>query len=305
MIDLDILSNFMVVAKTMNITKAASMLYISQSALSRQIQLLEKQLGAVLLTHNKKSLQLTVAGKILFDNGPELLSLADELTTQISVIGRKFESNIVIDTAYLYDRFLRNLYVSFRSQYPSINCTVFNRRAYLVQDEVISGSADLGLIDSAMAEEFPSKAKLLNSLPISIDPLAVMVNEEHPFAKKGYCTLDDLRAECNPLIYSSSAGGFTSGGRFKFFTNVSEKEKINITVSEGLNWETIMYDVDVQNNVIICLKSFEQSCAPHHVVLEVKDSGYFSTQMLVWSKSNSKSAVNKFINLAKAELTKA
>ena len=50
-----------------NITKAASDLYISQSALSQNLQAAEKELGTLLFDRTRSPLQPTDAGKIFID----------------------------------------------------------------------------------------------------------------------------------------------------------------------------------------------------------------------------------------------
>ena len=50
---------------TKNYTKTAEELYIDQSALSRHIAALEKEIGAQLILRSKNSFQLTEAGKLV------------------------------------------------------------------------------------------------------------------------------------------------------------------------------------------------------------------------------------------------
>ena len=56
------LKNFLVVANVLNFRKATEKIYIAQPALSRQIQLLEREIGAQLFDRSKKQIKLTAAG---------------------------------------------------------------------------------------------------------------------------------------------------------------------------------------------------------------------------------------------------
>ena len=56
------LKYFAAVADTLNFSRAAETLFISQSALSKQIADLERELGMVLLQRDKRSVRLTPAG---------------------------------------------------------------------------------------------------------------------------------------------------------------------------------------------------------------------------------------------------
>ena len=57
---------FLTVAKYMNFTHAAQSLYITQPALSRQIQLMEEELGCILFVRNSRNMRLTPSGSILY-----------------------------------------------------------------------------------------------------------------------------------------------------------------------------------------------------------------------------------------------
>jgi DNA-binding transcriptional LysR family regulator len=64
---------FVAVAEELNFNRAAERLYISQSALSRQIQQLEENLSAVLLERNSKRVALTVAGESFYHHALRIL----------------------------------------------------------------------------------------------------------------------------------------------------------------------------------------------------------------------------------------
>ena len=58
---------FMAVATNLSFTKTAEELYVSQPAISRQISLLEKELGTKLFKRNNQKTELTESGKLYFD----------------------------------------------------------------------------------------------------------------------------------------------------------------------------------------------------------------------------------------------
>ena len=63
--DLRQLEMFRAVAEQGTFTKAAGRLHVSQSAVSRQVQLLEQELGGSLLRRSAKGVTLTEAGQLL------------------------------------------------------------------------------------------------------------------------------------------------------------------------------------------------------------------------------------------------
>ena len=70
MTDLRRLQYFVAVARERNFTRAAERLHIAQPALSRQVRLLEQELGVELLHRTTHEFELTEAGKFLLERGP-------------------------------------------------------------------------------------------------------------------------------------------------------------------------------------------------------------------------------------------
>ena len=68
------LKYFITVAEIKNITYAAQRLYTSQPTISRQIQMLEAELGYSLFNRRGKPLKLTEPGKILYEGMKEAIS---------------------------------------------------------------------------------------------------------------------------------------------------------------------------------------------------------------------------------------
>jgi len=78
---LELIRGFVAVGRRMSITLAAADLYVTQSAVSRQIRELERVLGVKLLTRGHRSVSLTVEGQTLFgaaDSGLQTLENACE-----------------------------------------------------------------------------------------------------------------------------------------------------------------------------------------------------------------------------------
>lgn len=70
---------FVTVIDCNSFTEAAERLFISQSAISQQIQALEKELGVQLIVRQNRRFSLTPAGEYFYNRGKGLLDEADEL----------------------------------------------------------------------------------------------------------------------------------------------------------------------------------------------------------------------------------
>lgn len=81
MIDMELrqLRYFVAVADTLNFSRAAESLYLSQSALSKQIQDLEQELGVTLFERDRRSVSLTQAGQVLLPEAKTILMRSEKL----------------------------------------------------------------------------------------------------------------------------------------------------------------------------------------------------------------------------------
>jgi len=84
---LDLIQGFEAAARTLSFTKAAEELFITQSAVSRQIRGLEDHLGVSLFERRPRSLSLTENGRILHRAASEFLERLQETTDRLRTDG--------------------------------------------------------------------------------------------------------------------------------------------------------------------------------------------------------------------------
>ena len=80
---LDLLKGFEAAARNLSFTKAAAELFVTQSAVSRQIQTLEEQLGVALFRRSHRELRLTEEGQTLYKTSAEVLRLLRDVTGRL------------------------------------------------------------------------------------------------------------------------------------------------------------------------------------------------------------------------------
>jgi epsilon-lactone hydrolase len=93
-IELRHLRSFVAVAEELNFGRAASRLYLSQPALSRQIRALERLVGCDLLRRSTHRVELTLAGEALLDRARQLLADLDEAISMTRSVGGELEGRI-------------------------------------------------------------------------------------------------------------------------------------------------------------------------------------------------------------------
>ncbi|ARJ70998.1 LysR family transcriptional regulator [Paracoccus contaminans] len=85
--DLRQLRYFVAVARERNYTRAAEVLHIAQPALSRQIQLLEDELGVVLLLRSSRPVQLTGSGRLFYEQALQVLGRVEQMVEATRRVG--------------------------------------------------------------------------------------------------------------------------------------------------------------------------------------------------------------------------
>lgn len=158
---------FIAVAETLNFSRAAETLYISQSALSQQVADLEREMGTELLLRSKRSVELTAAGETLLREGKKLLLRSEKLTPMVRhsaqstggvtelylgldlrVVGSPVFLSMLTDAVYLLHREqpgLRPVYQTF--EFPelarSLDIGELDMGFFLHHEQSICANADI------------------------------------------------------------------------------------------------------------------------------------------------------------------
>lgn len=90
------LKSFLTVAREKNLTRAAEVLHLSQSALSTQIKQLEEKFGVRLFKRTSRGMLLTDKGRLLLAQAQDVLEAADQLLQQASFLSRGNTASVAI-----------------------------------------------------------------------------------------------------------------------------------------------------------------------------------------------------------------
>lgn len=90
---------FLMAAREENITKAASLLHITQPTLSRQLMQLEEELGVTLFTRSNHRIILTDDGMLLKRRAQELVSLAERQRWNFSMMRIPWQGRLPLAAA--------------------------------------------------------------------------------------------------------------------------------------------------------------------------------------------------------------
>ncbi|MDO4232002.1 MAG: LysR family transcriptional regulator [Lautropia sp.] len=143
--DLRQIRYFIAVAETRNFTRAAERLHIAQPPLSRQIQLLEEELGAQLILRDSRPLRLTEAGRVFYEQAIQLLYRVEQLkrTTVQVALGHKQTLSIGFVASTLYGG-LPGLVRKLRQHHPEVDIQLVELSSIQQISALKSGRIDVG-----------------------------------------------------------------------------------------------------------------------------------------------------------------
>ena len=176
--------------ETKSFSKAARLNEVTQSAVSQQLKAMESHYDMLIIDRNQKKFRLTPQGTVLYSTFKEILVLYEKLNCEIQEMRNIVSGTIQISTVNSIGLHELPPYLkSFIKDFPSVNARVEYRRANLVYEDVLHGSADIGLV------AFPVNHKELTTINFAQDELVVAMNPEHSLANKKTLSISDLRGE--------------------------------------------------------------------------------------------------------------
>lgn len=145
--EIRVLKYFLMVAREENITKAASLLHLTQPTLSRQLMQLEEELGVTLFHRSKHRIILTEEGMLLRRRAEEIVSLADKTREELRLEREQLSGTISIGSGELQSsRYLTRLLTSFQEANPLVDFTIYSGNSDNIKERIERGVLDAGLL---------------------------------------------------------------------------------------------------------------------------------------------------------------
>ncbi|MDQ0202336.1 LysR family transcriptional regulator [Pectinatus haikarae] len=139
---------FQAVVRCQNFTEAAEECYISQSAISQQIQALERELGVKLLERKKRKFFLTPAGEFFYKKSLVLVNDFDHLWAETIQIAKGAVHDLAIGyLKYYRGNELRQSIAEFRVKYPEVALQTLDGAHEELYEFLRTGKADIVISD--------------------------------------------------------------------------------------------------------------------------------------------------------------
>lgn len=189
--------------RDLNISHAADALYTSQPGISKQIKLLEEELGIEIFVRNGKRIaSITEPGRLVLDIAQRLLLEADNL----KLVGQEFRSqdtgSLTIATTHTQARYaLPPVVKQFIERYPGVKLNLHQGNPTQIAEQALNGEADI-----AIATEALDQYDELVTLPCYEWHHCLIVPQDHPLLNEDELTLAKL-AEYPIITYDFAFSG--------------------------------------------------------------------------------------------------
>lgn len=187
--EIRILRYFLTVAREENITRAASILHITQPTLSRQLMQLEDELNTQLLIRGKNKITLTDAGMLLRRRAQEIIELTDKTEKEFLESDELIAGEIFIGAGEIKAmQQLGEFMIQFQHRYPHIQYHLYSGNADDVKQKIDQGFIDIGLLTEPVDIEKYDFVRLDYK-----EAWGIIAPKNSDIAKKEYVTPEDIK----------------------------------------------------------------------------------------------------------------
>lgn len=190
--DLKQLEHFVAVAEERHFTRAAKRLNIVQSGLSTSIRALENELGAELFVRSTRRVDLTVVGRVLYQEAQRALTAVRRARDAVSAVQNLHRGTLTIGTVQSLSPFLDlpALLARFHADHPDVEIHLRIANSTHLLEKVRDGRLDL-----AFMPFFGSPTQGLTTRIVACEDLVVACSPNHPLAKRDTVSFEDLASE--------------------------------------------------------------------------------------------------------------
>lgn len=257
-------------AESGSFSQAAELNFVTQSAVSQQVRMLEGKFKRKLFerVRGRRELRLTEAGESFYEESRRVLEAYAKLEARMQGEGGRVSGTVRVATVYsvgLHE--LPPVVRRFMSLYPEAKIALEYSRTTRIMRDVLSGAVELGVV------AYPERRKGLEVVELSGDRLVLICPPEHPLAKRKVVRPTELQGQ-EFVLFESDIPTRRAIDRLLKAHGVTVK-----SVAEFDNIETIKRAVEV---------GFGLAIVPRPSILDEQRSGQLAAVGLAgpeWTRS--------------------
>jgi LysR family transcriptional regulator, benzoate and cis,cis-muconate-responsive activator of ben and cat genes len=288
---------FSAVCEAKSFVHAAERINMAQPPLSRAIQNLEQEIGVTLIDRTVRPLELTEAGRFLYEQGQRLLQRADEIKRATRALGktRRQFFNIGFVGSTLYG-FLPSIIRRFKTDFPDVEVGLSEMITLQQQEALLARRIDVGFGRLELGEHPEIERRTIYN-----EPLVLAVPREHDLRNASTVWLEQVAKE--PFIlYPSKPRPSFADQVLDLFTRHKLKPKV---VLEANEIQTALGLVAANIGVTLVPQSVSRLRLGDVVFLSLADSEILSPVIMGFRRDNETDLLRAIIRYAELELQAA
>ena len=292
------LKYFIAVVRCLSFTEAAKSLFMTQPALSRQIQAMEAELGTQLFIRDKKTLKLTPGGSALYSKLPDFLRQYEEMMEDARNANRDFEGQLRIGFLDIYDasQLFPPVVEAFQRNHGGIRLTMERFSLGELPERLYEGKLDIICTYGFSLFDKPD----LVTVNVQKFDSCIMFNKDHPLANKPDLTMDDLRQERFIQL-----GREASQEGYQYIANLISRGGISPEVQYVEKNDDVLLWVEMGCGIAVTSDRTVERHNPKVVIRELNMPEVKGHDITVaWRRSNYNPAIALFMELMEKEAEK-
>ncbi len=287
------LKYFIAVAEYRSFTKAANQYYISQTAITQQVQALEETMDVQLIDRSRRPITLTPAGNVFLGEARAILERMNAAVGRVRDASTGLVGSLRVGYTKGYERSnLSNLLRAFHQEYPNILITCCRCDTDTLAAGLLNGDYDIIFTwDSTnILEEDQVDHRLVERVP-----LVVALYAGHPFSGRHTLNRKELRGES--ILYMSPSGMDDSFGDSRF---------MELYRKAGYQPNILFRSSDAESVLMMVAAEEGISILPSYVTSKLKDADNlvfiplvgeeeYEEIIAVWKKDNPGQALLRFL----------
>ena len=187
--DTNKMREFVKLCETLNFTKAARELYLSQSTLSKHVSQIEDELDVQLIMRSTHEAALTAEGELARSVFAELLARYDAFTDELDKLRQGITGSLKVGFIYYGGMsYMKDGLDRFFSCYPEVKVSFVSQQPHETIEGLMAGELDAGLIPRSATLERAG----FSFVPVHTCRLRAIVSAAHPLFGRAELAPDDL-----------------------------------------------------------------------------------------------------------------
>ena len=179
---------FITVAECASFSRAAELLFLTQSAISKRIASLEQELKCRLFDRIGHKVSLTESGQTLLPRAHQIITQVEESRREIQNLSGEIVGEVSLGTSHHIGlNRMPTLLKKYHDNYPDVEMNLQFMESEAVYEAVSQGKLEMGVVTLPLQPQ-----EHLQQYEIWQDPLYFVVNKEHPFASQRTVTEKQL-----------------------------------------------------------------------------------------------------------------